>query len=275
MNDPYKTPGYCVLIELDELAPVLADAPDDDVAAEAIIHDHLQKKLAPRGITVIEVESPDRPDGKLVEEACRRLGWGGASLARWQEVIGAWARRTFRHTDAGILKHLEGEEFDEFRRAIGTAELREEAADVVILLLSLAFEQGWSLEHAVRDKHLTNAGRTWGSPDANGVSHHVGHEPAAPATDCEIRYARQGDQVRLRLQGLTNHEIREVLVGLWSRLDEADRADHIAELVHYLTDAGSRLSPVARAIADGETGDGVIDVGRLVASEMQEHGHGE
>jgi hypothetical protein len=54
-----------------------------------------------------------------------------------------------------------------------------------------------------------------------------------PDAEAEIAYRRQGDAVHLILRGLTNHEIREFLVGLWATLDEADRADHLRELDHY------------------------------------------
>lgn len=66
-----------------------------------------------------------------------------------------------------------------------------------------------------------------------------------------LLYERRDDLVRLKLEDMTNHEIREVMVGLWSRLDADDRADHILELTHYLTDPDSYLSPVAKAIATG------------------------
>lgn len=86
-----------------------------------------------------------------------------------------------------------------------------------------------------------------------------------------VRYERQDHLVRLRLIGLTNHELRAVLVGLWGRLDREDQEDHIRELQHYL-DAGSRMSPVSRAIASGERDGHVIDVAKLVEQEMREGG---
>lgn len=66
-----------------------------------------------------------------------------------------------------------------------------------------------------------------------------------------LHYTRDGARVRLQCEGLTNHEIREVLIGVWSRLDADDQADHIRELQHYLGDESAFLSPLARAIADG------------------------
>lgn len=83
-----------------------------------------------------------------------------------------------------------------------------------------------------------------------------------------VHYERLDGLVRLRLHALTNHELREVLVGLWSRLDRADQEDHIRELQHYLSPA-SRLSPLARAIQDADHGrPGTIDVATLIDQEM-------
>ena len=65
-----------------------------------------------------------------------------------------------------------------------------------------------------------------------------------------MRYQREHLTLRLTLRSLNNHEIREILVGLWSRLDRADQIDHINELQHYL-EPGSRLSGIAAQIRDG------------------------
>jgi len=57
--------------------------------------------------------------------------------------------------------------------------------------------------------------------------------------------------MRLTIRGMNNHEIREILVGLWARLDREDRADHTAELQHYLADdPGTFLSGIAAQIRD-------------------------
>lgn len=82
-----------------------------------------------------------------------------------------------------------------------------------------------------------------------------------------VRYERNGGNVRLTIRNLTNHELREVLVGLWSRLGRDDRIDHLRELAHYETDPAAFLSPVARAIKGGPEGESAIDVDRLRAAE--------
>jgi hypothetical protein len=55
--------------------------------------------------------------------------------------------------------------------------------------------------------------------------------------------------VRVKWEGFTNHRLRNMLIGLWLALDEADRKDHIAELLHYL-EPGSRPPGESRLIGD-------------------------
>ncbi len=68
-----------------------------------------------------------------------------------------------------------------------------------------------------------------------------------PPRNATFLYERTVDTLRLKMTGMTNHELREILVGCWASLDEEDRADHIRELEHY-SQPGSTLSDVARAI---------------------------
>ena len=81
-----------------------------------------------------------------------------------------------------------------------------------------------------------------------------------------IRYERQGDMVRLTLTNVTNHELREVLIGLWTWLDAEDRADHIEGLRHYLTDPDAFLSPVAAALKRGKSGERTINLRKMAES---------
>lgn len=80
-------------------------------------------------------------------------------------------------------------------------------------------------------------------------------------SDVTIRYERTDDIIHLTIRGATSHELREVMVGLWKRLEPADQADHIEELRHYLGPE-SWLSPVARVIATGEASDTAITIKR-------------
>jgi hypothetical protein len=62
-------------------------------------------------------------------------------------------------------------------------------------------------------------------------------------------YDRQGLVLHLVIKSMNNHEIRELCVGLWSRLDRDDQIDHIRELTHYYQDEpGTRLSGIAEEI---------------------------
>lgn len=67
--------------------------------------------------------------------------------------------------------------------------------------------------------------------------------------ECEFRYRRAGDVARIQTRSMTNHEIRNVLIGMWLSMDEDDRRDHVAELSHYL-EPGSRPPGVALEIAE-------------------------
>lgn len=64
-----------------------------------------------------------------------------------------------------------------------------------------------------------------------------------------MRYQREHLTLRITLRGLSNHEIREILIGLWARLDRGDQVDHIKELIHY-QNANSRLSGIAEQIRE-------------------------
>ena len=66
-----------------------------------------------------------------------------------------------------------------------------------------------------------------------------------------FRYQREHLSMRLTTRNLSNHEIREILIGLWLRMDPADQVDHIKELVHYAkNEPGTFLSSIAQQIRD-------------------------
>lgn len=62
-------------------------------------------------------------------------------------------------------------------------------------------------------------------------------------------YSRTANFLRVIVEGMSNHEIREVMVGLFHRLDDDDKIDHQKELQHYRTDPRAFLSTVAGVIA--------------------------
>jgi hypothetical protein len=78
-----------------------------------------------------------------------------------------------------------------------------------------------------------------------------------------VYYERDGDVLRLKLTNISNHELREVMVGLWCRLQKDDRLDHIRELRSYFNDPGAWLSPVAAAIKLGPDNPDAIDLLKL------------
>jgi hypothetical protein len=103
------------------------------------------------------------------------------------------------------------------------------------------------------------------------VGHDSGHSDKAssddsfPDPEILLRYERKGEIVRLSLKNMTNHEIREILIGLWCRLDLADRIDHINGLVHYSTDEDAWLGPVAVALKNAHDGNpGVVNLRALI-----------
>lgn len=68
-------------------------------------------------------------------------------------------------------------------------------------------------------------------------------------SDTKFLYERTNQEVHLSIKGLTNHELRALMVGLWLSLDLDDRVDHVKELQHYLG-ANSWPPPVSVHIAD-------------------------
>ncbi len=100
-------------------------------------------------------------------------------LNNLQTLIGTWGEETFHHDQYGIMAHLL-EEIEELDEAVGSPNapgdverIAVEAADCLILLLSLAHHMGFSLERAVHVKHQINKERKWGPPDERGVTHRI------------------------------------------------------------------------------------------------------
>lgn len=92
-----------------------------------------------------------------------------------------------------------------------------------------------------------------------------------------LRYERLDNLTRVTMENLSNHELREILVGFWARLAPEDRAEHIRELTEYHTNPRSWLSPVAQAIkGEGPFVGAVIDVSKIKRQERGEEatGHG-
>jgi hypothetical protein len=79
-------------------------------------------------------------------------------------------------------------------------------------------------------------------------------------TDAMLLYHRQGDRLRFKTENMTNHELRELMLGLWARLDPDDRTDHIKALQHYDSEPESFFSAVAGAISRGVAGENAVNL---------------
>lgn len=54
---------------------------------------------------------------------------------------------------------------------------------------------------------------------------------------------RHGERLHIVLTGMTNHELRSVMIGLWATLPAADQAEHLQELTHYATERERSFLP--------------------------------
>lgn len=68
--------------------------------------------------------------------------------------------------------------------------------------------------------------------------------------ESQLVYERDGTHIHCRFDGLTNHEMRMILVGFWLTMDKDDRRDFVKELTHYL-EPGSTPPLISRAILFG------------------------
>lgn len=70
----------------------------------------------------------------------------------------------------------------------------------------------------------------------------------------ELYYGRAGEAVRFRTRGMSNHELRALIFGLWLILGDDDRSGMVDELDEYARNENSPYyyaPPVSVAIADG------------------------
>lgn len=101
------------------------------------------------------------------------------SLDRVLTEVNEWQAVTFpRATPASVVEHLRREVLELVDDPTDTAEL----ADVIFLVVGLAYELGLSMSDLARivaGKLAVNRQRVWGEPDAFGVVEHL-REEAAP-----------------------------------------------------------------------------------------------
>lgn len=94
-----------------------------------------------------------------------------------QQTVGEWADSVFTQaTPESITTHLLREAQELKNAVIGTDDFgttREEAADVMLLLMHLGHREGFSLLEQTLAKFEINKRRAWGKSDAEGVVEHV------------------------------------------------------------------------------------------------------
>ncbi len=103
--------------------------------------------------------------------------WDGAvKVSEFQYLIGAWADSVFpgRRVHETVSK-LVLEELPEFLKGMDSP---GEYADLLVLILDVAYQKGINAEVALREKMKVNAGRTWKQDPVTGLYHHVGQDPA-------------------------------------------------------------------------------------------------
>ncbi len=84
-----------------------------------------------------------------------------ADLDHIQKSVSDWAARTFPHEQPGnVLLHF-NEEAAELAKATSPADIREEAADVLLLLVQVANHNGFSLAEAAAEKFHTVSSQQW------------------------------------------------------------------------------------------------------------------
>jgi NTP pyrophosphatase (non-canonical NTP hydrolase) len=122
-------------------------------AAILMLAQSLQREERPSAPAPVRVPSPAAPADPLERE------------------VGAWARATFpQRTVRSILAHV-AEEQTELTLARTPEQRAEEAADLVLLLMSLADLEGWSLAEAVAAKFAVCRERDW-RDDPRGYRRH-------------------------------------------------------------------------------------------------------
>jgi ribA/ribD-fused uncharacterized protein len=112
-------------------------------------------------------------------------------LLPFQQKLGAWADKTFPHSDnAAKIEHLK----DELKELEETPSDGTEMADMFLILLHLAHSHGVDLLAEADKKLEICEKRKWGTPDERGVSHHIEAEesaaPTMPKDALEVKTSR-------------------------------------------------------------------------------------
>lgn len=101
-----------------------------------------------------------------------------------EKKIGQWAEDTFRQsTLLSIFNHAKRElteletaiaNYNEMKdKQLALENIREEMADITLLMLHASYKLSFSLSEAVEDKFKVIQDREWNEPDDEGVCEHV------------------------------------------------------------------------------------------------------
>lgn len=150
------------------------------------------------------------------------------SLRGLQKLVGEWTSTTFVSPGGlGAANHIRDESkevIDLLEEIIAkqgslknmTAEQRYklglELADLVILVVDIAYVQGVDLTDATLLKHHINTLRKWGKPDERGVQHHI--EEEIPSKDAKFVTARSEAEIqalKTNLDGIGEKKLAAIL----------------------------------------------------------------
>ena len=102
---------------------------------------------------------------------------GSGDLNDMQRTVTEWAARTFpRENPGNVLLHF-NEEAAELAKATDPAHIREEAADVLLLLVQVANHNGFSLAEAAAEKFAVVSSQQWVWREDLGYYKRVKTEP--------------------------------------------------------------------------------------------------
>lgn len=150
---------------------LVADLPTDtnDAEADRLLRDQLMRRmdLAPLTLGAVEAEvatwqAATFPTGTLKGQA--------AHLLKEAKELALAAEAFAKRKDEPVPEWLTDAIAEDERVA---ADLKEEIADVFMLLVAIARTSRIHLGRAVADKLKINKGRTWGTPGPDGAIHHV------------------------------------------------------------------------------------------------------
>lgn len=136
------------------------------------------KRIAMITIAMQDQNKPRQLEIRIDDNVVAVLNYSHTSntMQLLQSSIAKWQRETFPGgTSRAKFAHLreEIEELDAAIQSYSANFIRHELADCFILLCGIASVENIDLYAAAVNKMAINANRKWGTPNENGVIHHV------------------------------------------------------------------------------------------------------